>query len=240
MRLRLAPLLLLAAPLAAQTPVHVPSTAPLVAPPGAVDASVPMPRAVIGYVVGERFTPHHLVLRYFERVAAASPRVRLDTLGRTFEGREIVMAVVTSEANMARIDEIRAQAQRLAAGGAAGPEVAGMPAIAWLGFTVHGNEASGTEASLALLHRLAAYQDEETRRVLDSVVVLIDPIQNPDGHERHVQDNLRLRGALGVPTTPGTLVHSGNWPGGRTSHYYFDLNRDWFILSHPESRLRSK
>ena len=116
--------------------------------------------------------------------------------------------------------------------------VARHPAVAWLGFTVHGGEASGTEAAIALLYQLAAGQDAGTRLVLDSVVVLIDPVQNPDGHERHVQDVLRARGALGVPPSPAAAIHQGSWPGPRTSHYYFDLNRDWFVLSHPESRAR--
>lgn len=204
-------------------------------------SAVPAPSEVLGYELGERFTPHHLVVRYLERLAAASPRVRLDTLGRTFEGREIVMATITSEANQRRLGEIRRNALALAQP-APGEQVARLvdatPAIAWLGFSVHGNEASGVEASLAVLHRLAAAQDAETRMVLDSTVVLIDPIENPDGHERHAQDVMRLRGALGVPTTPGAMIHSNAWPGGRTSHYMFDLNRDWFILSHPESRAR--
>ena len=103
---------------------------------------------------------------------------------------------------------------------------------------MHGGEASGTEAAIALIYQLAAGRDPETTMLLDSLVVLVDPVQNPDGHERHVQDVMRNRGAHGVPTSPGAMVHQGNWPGPRTSHYYFDLNRDWFILSHPESRGR--
>ncbi len=196
---------------------------------------------MLGYEVGERFTPHHLLMRYVDRVAAASPRVRVDTVAHTFEGREVVMVAVTSEANQRRLGEIRADAQRLANPGADAAAVAARtPAVAWMGYTVHGNEASGTEAAIALLYQLAAGRDAETRAVLDSVVVLIDPVQNPDGHERHAQDVLRMRGALGVPTSPSAMIHSGNWPGGRTSHYQFDLNRDWFIHSHPESRGRTR
>ena len=206
---------------------------------GAVNAAVPTPSQVLGYEIGERFTPHHLVQRYMERLAATSPRVRLDTLGQTFEGRAIVLAIVTSEANQGRLAEIQSAARQLAHPGAAGDVsvlAARTPAVAWLGFSIHGNEASGTEASLALLYHLAAFDDAATRMVLDSTVVLIDPIENIDGHERHVQDNLRMRGATGIPVTPGAMVHQGNWPGGRTSHYYFDLNRDWYLLSHPDLR----
>lgn len=210
---------------------------------GDYDPAVPTPRSVLGYEVGERFTPHHLLVRYVERLAAASPRVRVDTVARSFEGREVLLVTVASEANARRLDAIRADAGRLASpGGASAGELAGVmartPAVVWLGYTVHGNEASGTEAAIATLYQLAAGRDAETRAILDSTVVLIDPVQNPDGHERHVQDVMRMRGALGVPTSPAAMIHGGNWPGGRTSHYVFDLNRDWFILSHPESRGR--
>jgi hypothetical protein len=209
------------------------------------DPAVPTPRSVLGYEVGERFTPHHLLMRYLERLAATSPRVKLDTVAHSFEGREVMRVVVTSPANQRRLAEIRADARRLAdPRGAVPAELSAIlrriPAIAWLGYTVHGNEASGTEASLAVLYQLAAGRDPETRMILDSTVVLIDPVQNPDGHERHVQDVLRMRGALGVPASPGARIHQGNWPGARTSHYYFDLNRDWFIHSHPETRGRAE
>jgi hypothetical protein len=206
------------------------------------DPAVPTPRSVLGYEVGERFTPHHRIARYAERLAASSARIRLDTVGMTFEGREVLVVVVTSEANRRRLAEIQADAQRVAGVQGSAAELdqaaARMPAIVWLGFTVHGGEASGTESALALLYQLAAGRDAETRMVLDSTVVLIDPVQNPDGHERHVQDVTRLRGAFGVPADPFAMIHSGNWPGPRTSHYYFDLNRDWFLLSHPETRGR--
>lgn len=206
------------------------------------EQAIPKPRDVLGYELGERFTPHHLVHAYFQEVARRSPRVRLDTLGRTFEGREVIMAVVTSEANHSRMDAIRADLRTIAdpreAGNAADAAASRVPAVAWMGYTVHGNEASGTEAAIGLLYQLAAGQDDETRMVLDSTVVLIDPIQNPDGHERHVHYTWRMRGASGISTIPGTMSHGSDWPGARTSHYYFDLNRDWFIHSHPETRAR--
>jgi hypothetical protein len=213
-------------------------------PAGATyDARVPTPRSVLGYEIGERFTPHHMVLRYFERVAQTSPRVVLDTLGYTFEGREYFSAIVTSERNRARLAQIRADARRLAdprSGGAAELDaiVARMPAVVMLAYSVHGGEASGTEASLATLYQMAAGTDAATQNLLDSVVVLIDPMQNPDGHERHVQDVMRKRGLFGADPSPGGLHQQGSWPGARTSHYHFDLNRDWFLHSHPETRAR--
>jgi hypothetical protein len=225
-----------------------PSVAPLQAqhrynPTGSFDPSVPTPRQVLGYEVGDRFTPHHVVHRYFEQLARASDRARLDTLGYTTEGREVLLLTVTSSANAAKLDDIKRQAEAAAypdrtPDAALRAMTARMPSVVWLGYTVHGNEASGTEAALATAYQLVAGTDAETRMLLDSLVVLIDPIQNPDGHERHAQDVMRARSVFGVPSTPGTLAHQGSWPGPRTSHYYFDLNRDWFIHSHPETRAR--
>src|SRR5690606_16873700 len=204
---------------------------------GPYDPAVPRPESVLGYRVGERFTPHHLLMRYLNELAASSSRMRLDTLGHTFEGREVSLVILTSEANHARMSQIRADAQRIAdPRGASQAELdaiaARMPSIVWLGFTVHGPEASGVEAAIALAYQLAAGQDDRTRLVLDSTVILIDPVQNPDGPERHAQDVMRMRSAWGVPTHPSAMIRSGTWPGARTSHYYFDLNRDWYAQSH--------
>ena len=212
---------------------------------GPFDPAIPTPASVLGYELGERFTQHHLIVRYLERLAESSPRIRLDTLARTFEDRPVVLAIATSEANHGRLDAIRAAAQRLADPRATGTAEADdlirtTPAIVWLGYTVHGNEASGVEAALGFLYRLAAGQDEDTRVMLDSAVVLIDPVQNPDGHERHAQDVMRRRGALGADPAPYAIDHEGMWPGPRGSHYHFDLNRDWFVQAHPETRARTQ
>ena len=210
---------------------------------GSYDPAVPPPRAVLGYEIGEAFTPHHMLARYLDRLAATSRRIRVDTMGRTVEGREMFLVIATSEANQARLAQIQADAARLAdPRGASAAELAAIaarsPTIVWLAYNVHGGEGSGLESAIAIIYQLAAGRDAETQLVLDSAVVVIDPLQNPDGHERHVQDWTRNRSALGIPTTPGAMIHQGNWPGPRTSHYYFDLNRDWYILSHPETRGR--
>jgi hypothetical protein len=238
--LRISSVLLAALLLVAPRPAHAQHA---LAPGGPYDPAVPTPQSVLGYEVGERFTPHHMLMRYLERLAATSPRIHLDTVAHTFEGREVMMVTVTSEANQRRREAIRADANRLAdPRGASQGELdavaARTPTIVWLGFTVHGPEASGVEAAIALLYQMAAGQDAETRMVLDSTVLLIDPVQNPDGHERHVQDVMRMRTALGVPTDPTARIHAGTWPGPRTSHYYFDLNRDWYAQSHPETKGR--
>jgi len=185
------------------------------------------------------------MMRYIERVAATSTRVQVDTIGHSFEGREMLLLTVTSEANMARLDAIKADARRLAdprgaESGAVDAAVSRSPSIVWLAHSVHGGEASGVEAGLALLYQLAAGMDADTRVALDSTVVLIDPNQNPDGRERFTHDLERSGGAFSGSTDPGALNNAGSWPGPRTSHYYFDLNRDWYAQSHPETRGRAR
>ncbi len=212
-------------------------------PGGTYDARIPTPRAILGYELGSRFTPHRAMTRYIERIAAVSNRVKVDTIARSFEGREMFLLTITSEQNQARLAEIAADARRIAdPRGASSGEIEAairrLPAIVWLGHSVHGGEASGVEAGLALLYQLAAGTDAETRMALDSTVVLIDPNQNPDGRERHTRDIERWASVQGLPSEPGALNNTGTWPGPRTSHYAFDLNRDWFIQSHPESRGR--
>lgn len=207
------------------------------------DPAVPTPRAILGYDLGQRFTSHRAMTRYIERIAAASKRVKVDTVARSFEGREMFLITVTSEANHARLADLQRDARRVAdPRSASAAEVSAaaqrLPAIVWLAHSVHGGEASGVEAGLALLYQLAAGTDAETRMALDSTIVLIDPNQNPDGRERHTHDVERTWSAQSLPSEPGALNNAGSWPGPRTSHYSFDLNRDWFIMSHPESRGR--
>ncbi len=207
------------------------------------DPRVPTPRALLGYEIGEQFTSHQRMMRYIERIAAVSRRVKVDTVAHSFEGREMLVIAIGSEANIARVAEVQRDAQRLADPRGAAPAdldqaARRLPVIIWLEHSVHGGEASGVEAGLALLYQLAAGTDSDTRLVLDSAVVLIDPNENPDGRERHVHDVQKTRGRQPASIDGGALNNQGSWPGPRTSHYYFDLNRDWFVLSHPETRGR--
>lgn len=203
------------------------------------DGAIPRPDEVLGYLVGERHTRPDEVVRYFEAVADASDRVRFEVHGSTHEGRPLVHAVVSSPSNLARLEEIRANNLRLfdAPNGVALTELESMPAVVYLAYSVHGNEASGSEAALLALYHLAAGRGVAVDPVLDDLVVIIDPMLNPDGRDRFVDWVNGNRGA--EPTTdPQDREHNEPWPGGRTNHYWFDLNRDWLPLTQPESRAR--
>ncbi len=195
-------------------------------------AQLQSPAEFLGYELGEKWTPHYKVLSYFQHVAEESPLVTLTTYGKTNEGRELVYVVVTSEANQQHIEEIRLNNLKLA-GLESGTPTDDQKAIVWLSYNVHGNEASSSEAALNTIYRLLT----EKTAWLENTVVIIDPMINPDGRDRYVN---WYKSVVGEEKNvhPETREHREPWPGGRTNHYYFDLNRDWAWQTQVESQQR--
>ena len=213
--------------------------------PGArYDPSIPGIADVLGYEPGERITWHRDAVRYFRALEAAAPdRVSVDTYAESWEGRELIYVIITSAENMARIDAVKEGMQRLADPGLttraeAEAIIAEQPAVTWLSYGVHGNEISSTDASmLTAYHLLASRDDSRTAEILRDTVVVIDPMQNPDGRDRFIQHFTQETGL--VPDADRiSAEHDERWPGGRTNHYLFDLNRDWFIMTQPETKGR--
>jgi hypothetical protein len=204
---------------------------------------IPTPKEVLGYDLGDRYTSYEGISKYIDALAAAAPdRMKVVTYGTTYEGRALRLAVLASPANLARLDEIRADSRKLADPRTTSDKEAGelartMPAIAWLSYGVHGNEASSPEAALDVLYRLLAPGDPGTAGLLDSMVVIVDPLLNPDGHERYVNFEV-TRAGVAPREDPEAAEHTEGWPSGRTNHYLFDLNRDWAWLTQEESRAR--
>lgn len=201
--------------------------------PGPYDPDVPTPAALRGFETGEGFSTYRDVERVVEGIAAASDRVRLEDYGASAEGRPLRLAWVSAPANLARLDALKA-ANRAALDGAAPPE---RPIFVWLSFGVHGDEASSPEAALELLYHLAASRDPEVIGWLERAVVAIDPLLNPDGHERYAAWYRAVAGGAPDPD-PAAREHRPPWPAGRTNHWYFDLNRDWAWGVQPETRAR--
>ena len=200
---------------------------------GEFDPAIPTLEEVAGHGWGEQITAPHRILDYFEALEQAAPdRFRLVQYATSWEGRPLVYAVVTSAANMARIEEIKADLQALAAGSAPSPDA--LP-VTWLSYGVHGDEISSSDAALALAyHLLASERDEAVDTILSNSVVIIDPSQNPDGRARFVSKYYEQLG-IAPFADRHTAGHDQPWPGGRYNHYLFDLNRDWFALTQPET-----
>jgi hypothetical protein len=205
------------------------------------DPAIPTLESVIGHSWGERVTSPEEAIRYIHELAAASPKVTVHEYARSWEGRPLIYVVVASEANQARIDEVRANNvaltdPRTTPADAADAIIAENPVVTWLAYGVHGNEISSTDASLLTMYHLAAATtDALTDTVLANSIVVIDPMQNPDGRNRFVNHYRQSKGQWADSTT-GSVELSEPWPGGRTNHYLFDLNRDWFALTQPETR----
>jgi hypothetical protein len=198
-------------------------------------AQAPTPDQFLGYPLGTRFTPHYRVIDYFRQVAASVKNVKLEQYGTTYEGRPLMMAIVASPENAARLDEIRQHSLDMS--NARGSGTANQPVIVWLSYNVHGNESVSTEAAMKTLYELVNNGNAQTQQWLRNTVVIIDPCLNPDGRERYVNFYNTTRGAK-PNVNRYAREHNEPWPGGRSNHYYFDLNRDWAWQTQKESQQR--
>jgi len=205
---------------------------------GSFRAEVPRP------TLGQRYTRQHELVAYLQALAAAAPdRVRLLLYNRTEEGHPQPLLIVTSPANLARIEALKAanaklSDPRLCTEAEAAALAKTQPVFLWLGYSVHGFEAGGSEAALAVAYRFAASTDPRVLEQLERVVLVMDVTQNPDGRERHLQSVTEaLQGAN--PPDPQDAQNTGVWPGGRFNHRLFDLNRDWAAQTQGESRAKA-
>lgn len=204
--------------------------------PAVAQAQLQSPSAFLGYDLGTRFTSHHRVLDYVAHVAAHSPNVRTERYGETYEGRPLLVVYVAAAENLARLEEIRTNNLRRA-GLAEGTVEGATAALVWLSYNVHGNESVSTEAAMQTLYELADPTNARTQAWLAHTVVILDPCINPDGRERYVQWYNRTVGRT-FSADPQAREHREPWPGGRTNHYYFDLNRDWSWGTQQETQQR--
>ena len=211
------------------------------------DPKIPTLQSVVGWDHGEEISSPDAITTYLKALHAAAPdRTQLIEYARSWQNRPLHVLVIGSPARISQLDTIKRGMQRLAdPRGVPQAEldqlVRDMPVITWLFHSVHGNEISGADAALAeAYHLLAAQGSAEVDTVLRESLVLIDPTQNPDGRARFWHANQQGR-AAGVPDAdPASAEHDEPWPGGRSNHYLFDMNRDWFAMSQPETRGRIK
>ena len=209
----------------------------LVLLPTALMAQLQSPDDFLPHKLGETFTPHHLLVDYFQHIAANSDQVVLEEYGQTNEERPLMVAVVSSAENMAQLEDIRLNHQRRAGLEAGAPDASLDRAIVWLSYSVHGNEAAGSESSMGVIYDLTNSANTEIQDWLQNTIVIIDPSVNPDGYSRYTHW-YRGVATTAVDIDPGVREHREPWPGGRTNHYMFDLNRDWAWQTQVESQQR--
>ena len=203
--------------------------------------SIPKPEEIIGHQIGTSHTRTDQVVDYFEALASRSNRIILNDHALTHEGRRLIHAIVTHPDNHENLETIREGNLKLSdkPNSMSDQDLNKMPLVAYLGFSIHGDEASGTEASLLLLYHLAAGSGKQIDDILKNTVLIIDPMFNPDGRDRFVNWVNGNRGRVPTSDTQDR-EHNQPWPRGRTNHYLFDMNRDWMPVTQPESNGRIK
>ena len=201
------------------------------------DSTIPKPKDIIGHEVGEWHVTHDKLMFYMNALAEASDRITIENRGTTFEGRPILLLTVTSPQNHQNLENIRHEHLALSENGSSNLNTNEMPIVVYQGFSIHGNEPSGSNASLAYAYYLAAAQGPEMEQMLNDMVILLDPSFNPDGLQRFAYW-ANVHRSQNLNPDPNDREYDEVWPGGRTNHYWFDMNRDWLPVQLPESRAR--
>ncbi len=199
------------------------------------NTAIPTPEAVLGYQVGEWHVSHDHLVKYMYALAEASERVQVVEYARSHEHRPLLHLIVTSPSNQSKLEEIREQHLALSdPSKSASMEVKNMPVVVYQGYSVHGNESSGANAALLMAYHLAAAQGKAINETLENAVILLDPCMNPDGLNRFASW-VNTHKSKTLDPVSASREHNEVWPSGRTNHYWFDLNRDWLLVQHPES-----
>lgn len=203
------------------------------------NSKIPQPKEILGYEVGNWHVSHDQLVNYMYQLAASSDRISIENRGRTYEDRPILLLTITSPKNHQNLESIRQTHLKLSESGAENINIEKQPLVVYQGFSVHGNEPSGANAGLLAVYHLAASESPETIQMLDNLVILFDPSFNPDGLQRFSYwANMNKNQTL--TSDPNDREYNEIWPGGRTNHYWFDLNRDWLFVQLPESQARIK
>lgn len=202
------------------------------------DPNVPTLKSVVGHDHGEAISSSEEISKFMQALAAHQPeRMKLNHYGNTWQGRALQYAVISSKENIANLDAIKDNLQKLGNGESLDEQVMqSLPAVIWLSYGVHGNEISPPDSALYIAyHLLAAKNDALVDNLLNNTVIVIDPLQNPDGRARFVH---HFESSLGLSPLSDiySVEHQEPWPRGRFNHYLFDLNRDWFAMTQPETQ----
>ncbi len=203
------------------------------------DESIPKPSEILGFVPGDWHVSHDKLVQYMYKLAEVSERISIENRGFTYEKRPLILLTITSPKNHSNLENIKNKRRLLLDNQLNNASFSDLPIVVNQGFSVHGNEASGANAALVLAYYLAAAEGEVINKTLDQTIILLDPSFNPDGLQRFAHWTNSNR-SLHINPDPRDREFDETWPGGRTNHYWFDLNRDWLPVQLPESQARIK
>ncbi|MBQ4879972.1 peptidase [Pseudoalteromonas luteoviolacea] len=207
---------------------------------GKLSSSIPTPESILGFPVGQRAATPAQITEALAAWQKVSDRMQVVEYAQSHEGRPLHYVVISSAKNLANTDQIKSDLARLAnpvnlSSSEEKRIIDRLPAVSWLAYTIHGNEASGSDAALAAIYQLIASQEQDIETLLDKSVIIIDPLMNPDGRARFTKQLQQRRGVAPNVDTQSTL-HTDAWATGRSNHYFFDLNRDFTLGVHPETQ----
>nr|WP_299174378.1 M14 metallopeptidase family protein [uncultured Allomuricauda sp.] len=199
------------------------------------NTSIPSPQEFLGHGIGDKHTRHDLIVSYLTKLSELSDRASIHEYGQTHEGRKLVILTITTPENLKNLDQLKAEHLKFTDPSQNPTNYDEIPIFINLGYNVHGNEPSSSEAALLTAYTLTASNHPEILNYLNKGVIFIDPTINPDGRDRHTHWANMYQGNPLV-ADPQDAEHNEYWPRGRTNHYWFDLNRDWLLAINPESR----
>ena len=206
--------------------------------------SIDHPDEFLDFNYGDRVANPSQISNAILKWSNQSNKIKVVEYARSHENRPLYALFISSPENINNLDQIKENISKISDARKinnreANSIIESLPAIAWMAYSIHGNETSGADAALGVIYHLIASNDPAVEDLLNNMVVIIDPMMNPDGRDRFAKSLEQYRG-----TAPNyddqSLLHTGDWPYGRTNHYYFDLNRDWFYLTQPETQGRVK
>ena len=209
---------------------------------GNYENNIDNPSQFLNFNYGDRVASPEQVTNALNKWSKQSNKLKVVEYAKTHEGRPLHAVFISSPENLNNLDNIKNKISELSdarntSDREATQIIKSLPAVAWMAYSIHGNETSGGDAALGLIYHLIANQDKDILNMLDEMIIIIDPLMNPDGRARFAKNLEQYRG-----TAPNyddqSLLHTGDWPYGRTNHYYFDLNRDWLYLTQPETQGR--
>ena len=202
---------------------------------GPYDENIQSPEEFLGYEIGDQHTRHDLILAYFKYLSSISEKADLITYGKSYEGRTLTLLSISSTENLKNLENIKKEHLKSTIPGSIKTINENLPVIVNLGYGIHGNEPSSSEAALLTAYTLIASKNKKILQLVTNSVVFIDPTLNPDGRDRHSQWANQYK-SINLVADSNDAEHNESWPRGRTNHYWFDLNRDWLLAIHPESR----
>ncbi|PCI07330.1 MAG: zinc carboxypeptidase [Flavobacteriaceae bacterium] len=203
------------------------------------DTNIPTPEEFLEYPIGDYHTRHDLVVAYFYKLAEVSDRATITVYGRSNENRKLIMFTVTTSENHGNLNGYKEKHEKIVEGTHNITDFSDLPIFINLGYGVHGNEPSSTEAAMLTAYTLVASKSEKVQKYLKEAVIFIDPTINPDGRDRFTNWVNVFKGSP-VISDSYDIEHNEGWPRGRTNHYWFDLNRDWLLAVQPESNAKLK